>query len=445
MIAYFIAYAGVLTAISVAASRRLRGPDDFLMGGRGFGSAAGIGLLGGIFVAGTAVGVVGQGYAMGWAGAGLDLALGLGFAILLFTLLGRVRGAGHASVSELLGRSYGLVAGRLSAVVAGGCWAIVLAAFMAAAGRALSGLLGWSQPVSIGATAGVLLLFALPGGMRAVVVSNLIQLVALLLVLVWVAVAAEARAPIHAPPVEQGFPASYLAGLTLLSTPTTVVAPDVLLGVASLRDDATARATVALVAALLAVGGLFLAYLGTRASGLVDVREAEQVLPALIDFVLPAPVAAVGLVVLFGSSVAGAVSELMVCAFLLDEARSKRGGERSLVAVRTQLAGVAVLSALLAMVNPFVVDMVLIAFRLFVPAVVPQAVAALVGYRPRAGFVIASMVVGPLVAITAAVLAPETTLTALDPVLWGSLVAIGLLAAGARARTPANGALLHEN
>jgi len=85
------------------------------------------------------------------------------------------------------------------------------------------------------------------------------------------------------------------------------------------------------------------------------------------------------------------------------------------------------------------------AFRLFVPAVVPQAIAALLGYRPHAGFVVASMVTGPVVAAAAAFLAPDSTLTALDPVLWGSLVAVGLLAAGARTRTPAKEAAIHEN
>jgi hypothetical protein len=71
-------------------------------------------------------------------------------------------------------------------------------------------------------------------------------------------------------------------------------------------------------------------------------------------------------------------------------------------------------------VNPLVVDMVLIGFRVFVPAIVPQTVAAVAGYRPAPAFVVASMVAGPAVALGVGVVAPSTTLTAMDPVLWGT-------------------------
>jgi solute:Na+ symporter, SSS family len=269
--------------------------------------------------------------------------------------------------------------------------------------------------------------------MRAVVVGNLAQLVLLAGVLVWVAIASEAREPLAPAQISFGIPWSYLAGITLLSTPTKVVAPDVLLGVASLRDDATARRTVALVAGLLAAGGLFLAYLGSRAASLVAVDEPESALPALIDMVLPAPAAALGLAVLFGSSLAGAVSELMVCSYLLDEARRGRvGSYGSLAMVRARLSVVALAGALMATVNPLVVDMVVIGFRVFVPAIVPQAVAALLGYRPAPAFVIASMVAGPAVAVGAGLVAPSTTLTAIDPVLWGTIASVTLLLAGVR-------------
>jgi hypothetical protein len=180
------------------------------------------------------------------------------------------------------------------------------------------------------------------------------------------------------------------------------------------------------------VGGLFLAYLGSRAASLVVVDEPESALPGLIDLVLPAPAAGLGLVVLFGSSLAGAVSELMVCSYLLDEARRGRGSPRSLAAVRARLSVVAVAGALMAIVNPLVVDMVLIGFRVFVPAIVPQTVAAVAGYRPAPAFVVASMVAGPAVALGVGVVAPSTTMTAMDPVLWGTLASVAVVLAGIR-------------
>ena len=96
LLALIVGYAVVVAAASCWVARGLRGPEDFLMGRRG-SACTGIGLFGGIFLAATAVGIVGQGYRRGLAGAALDVALGVGFAILGLTLLdGCARGVMRA-------------------------------------------------------------------------------------------------------------------------------------------------------------------------------------------------------------------------------------------------------------------------------------------------------------------------------------------------------------
>jgi Na+/proline symporter len=179
LIALIAGYAVVVAAASWRVARRLHGPEDFLMGRRGLGVAQGIGLFGGIFLAATAVGIVGQGYRRGVAGAALDVALGVGFGILGLTLLDRVRASPHASLAALLRAHYGPVAGAIGTVLVAGAWLIMLAGFVAAAGVALGQLTGWAGVACIAVTVAILLLYAMPGGMRAVTATNFAHLAAL--------------------------------------------------------------------------------------------------------------------------------------------------------------------------------------------------------------------------------------------------------------------------
>jgi Na+/proline symporter len=238
----------------------------------------------------------------------------------------------------------------------------------------------------------------------------------------------------------------YLIGVILLSAPTTIVAPDVMMGVGTLRSLPAARRTLAIVVVLLAGGGLLLAFLGTRATHLVSVGDADLALPRLMHVVLPSALETVGLLVLFGAALTGAVAEVMVCTFILDEQLTARRRARGLPAptlpvVRLQMACVAAIAGLIALADTQVVGLVLTAFRVFVPGIVPQAVFALTGRRTRSGAVAASMIAGPLVSILIARIAPGLEETPGDPVLWGSLVAIGILAVG---RIPAAAARLTE-
>jgi Na+/proline symporter len=243
LVALIAAYAVAVAAASCWVARGVRGPADFLMGRRGLGVAQGIGLFGGIFLAATAVGVVGQGYQRGVAGGALDLALGLGFAILGLTLLKRMRASNHASLAALLRAHYGAVAGAIGALVVGGAWLILLAAFVAAAGIALQQLSGWSQQLCTVVSVAILLLYAMPGGMRAVTATNLVHLAVLALLLAAVSVLALGHEPTRTVHYPASFSWGYVVGVVLLSAPTTVVAPDVMMGIGALRTLPAARKT----------------------------------------------------------------------------------------------------------------------------------------------------------------------------------------------------------
>ena len=442
MVALIAAYAVAVAAASCWVARGVRGPEDFLMGRRGLGVAQGIGLFGGIFLAATAVGVVGQGYQRGVAGGALDLALGLGFVILGLALLKRMRASNHASLAALLRAHYGAVAGAIGALVVGGAWLILLAAFVAAAGVALQQLSGWSEQLCTAVSVAILLLYAMPGGMRAVTATNLAHLAVLALLLAAVSVLAFGHQPTRTVHHPASFSWGYVVGVVLLSAPTTVVAPDVMMGIGALRTQSAARKTLALVVVLLACGGLALALLGGRAGHLLSVANPDDALPRLIGLLLPSGLAKVGLLVLFGAALTGAVAEVVVCTFILGEQLTAWGRPvgrpaHSLAAVRVQMAGIAVLAGAVALADPHVVGLVLTAFRVFVPGIVPQAILALLGRRTRSRAVAVSMIAGPAVCLAVARAMPGLQETPADPVLWGAIVAVAIMVRGRLPTAPA--------
>jgi hypothetical protein len=153
-----------------------------------------------------------------------------------------------------------------------------------------------------------------------------------------------------------------------------------------------------------------------------------------------------GLLALFGAALTGAVAEVMVCAFILNEQttnwRAVRGaGPLGLTAIRLQMLVIAALAGVIALADPDVVGLVVTAFRVFVPGIVPVAVLALLGRDVRPGVAALSMLVGPAACLTLAAAWPSLRETPVDPVLWGTLLAIAILAAG-RVRRPRPG--LHE-
>jgi hypothetical protein len=125
----------------------------------------------------------------------------------------------------------------------------------------------------------------------------------------------------------------------------------------------------------------------------------------------------------------------MVCTFILSEQitywrRRVDGATQRLGGIRLQMALIALLAGGVALADPHVVGLVLTTFRVFVPGVVPQAVLALLGRPIRSGAVIASMIAGPATCLAVAWSIPQLQETPADPVLWGTVVSIAILAVG---------------
>ena len=167
---------------------------------------------------------------------------------------------------------------------------VLLAAFVAAAAIALVRLSGWSRTTATALYVGVLLLYAMPGGTRALTAANLVHLAALAVLIGLLTVLAAGHAAHRPAPHHGSVSFGYLVGITLLSAPTTGRRSRHDDGMGSLASTAAARRPLALVVLLLMGGRLLLAGLGDRAGDLVSVPDSEQVLPRLVTYLLPAGV-----------------------------------------------------------------------------------------------------------------------------------------------------------
>ena len=127
-------------------------------------------------------------------------------------------------------RSTGRCAGAIGALVVATAWIVMLSAFVAAAGIALGQLTGWSHGVCVAVAVVILLLYAMPGGMRAVTATNLAHLATLAVLIAALVALAAGHAATVVPASHGAISWGYLVGIVLLSAPTTIVAPDVMMG-----------------------------------------------------------------------------------------------------------------------------------------------------------------------------------------------------------------------
>jgi Na+/proline symporter len=110
--------------------------------------------------------------------------------------------------------------------------------------------------------------------------------------------------------------------------------------------------------------------------------------------------------------------------------RPQAGNRAVLLASRMSVVLVGLTALILAVWVQGVVDLALHAYRIFVPAIVPQVLAALFlpWVRPRA--VMASMIIGPAVTVIQGALFADTLRTFADPVGPGILAAVLALVLG---------------
>ncbi|HXV63775.1 MAG TPA: sodium/solute symporter [Vicinamibacteria bacterium] len=171
------------TSLGLWASRGVRSSKDFFLAGRSLPWwVAGMSLVVSDIGAKDMVGLAGDSYRFGVVMMNFDF-VGCAFPLLVaaFLFMPFLWNAGVYTIPEYLGRRYNMTVRTFFAVV----WSLfmmgTIATILVSAAAMFEGLLGWSFWVSVGITCLAVGLYTASGGLRAVVVTDVVSCVVLLL------------------------------------------------------------------------------------------------------------------------------------------------------------------------------------------------------------------------------------------------------------------------
>ena len=284
-------------AVGLAASRRIRNQDDYLLAGRSLGYGLAIfSLFATWFGAESCIGAAGAAYQSGMSGARADpFGYTICLALMGLVFAGPLRRTGALTLGEALRTRFSPAVERLVVlflVPASLLWA---AAQIRALGQIVSATTGLDLTLAAGVATAVVILYTGSGGMRADVLTDLVQGIALIvgLVVLLVAVtvhvggaapalalakssAAAARVPIEGPWI------AWEAWLVPIVG--SITAQELASRVLACRTPVVAQRSSLLAAALYLATGMVPIALGLIGMGLLPgLGDAEAVIPALAE------------------------------------------------------------------------------------------------------------------------------------------------------------------
>jgi len=273
-------YLLVVAAIGYYGYARTASEADFLVADRSVGPIVGGATLAATQMsAGTLVGAFGVHYLFGVGFVWIWTGLWAGWLVSLVLVAPQLRQFGRVTLTDFVAARYaddgagGDYARAVSALVIVVGYTVFLTAQITAGGLVLQSVLGVPQPLGVGAMALVAVAYTAFGGMRASVLTDLVQAVvmvvgALLAVPVALQVAGGVAGvnavlgSLRPSLVGQAFSAADLVGFMAASAFYIVAAPDEVTRIYAMRDAATVRTAIGVSLALQAVVAVTVALLG---------------------------------------------------------------------------------------------------------------------------------------------------------------------------------------
>jgi Na+/proline symporter len=315
-------------AIGLWVARRVRDDDDYLLAGRTLGTGLALfSLFATWFGAESCIGTAGAVYAGGLGGGRADP---LGYALCLL-LMGALfatvlRRTGAVTLADAMRARFSPAVSALTVLMTVPASVLWAAAQIRALGQVLATLAPVGLEVTVTVAAAVVLLYTVSGGLRADVVTDLVQGVALLLGLVLLAgavvtAAGGPGAALAAVPrghwaVAAADGGSWAARLEPWLVPVigSVTAQELAARVLAARTPAVARRASLGAGALYLVAGLLPVAVGLVGAGLMPgLADPEQLLPRLAQVHLH-PVVAVMLVGALLSAILSTVDSNLLAA-----------------------------------------------------------------------------------------------------------------------------------
>jgi SSS family solute:Na+ symporter len=376
---YFLA----MVAIGLASRLKTKEANGFFVAGRSGSSLFITGSLLATIIGGSAtVGMAGLGFKQGLTGMWWLLVGSLGLIVLGLFLAKKVREFGLYTLPELVEKQYDQRISLAASILIAVSWLGVIAGQIVASGKILS-VLGLGSPVLwMVVFSAVFIGYTLLGGQYAVIRTDVFQIGIIFvgifagLGLVMYHLGGWEGLQASLPPERFSFPTSpqfggyELVALLLLVGLTYVVGPDMYSRLFCARDVKTARNSVFWAAALIIPFALAITLIGMGASALFPEILPEQAFPAVINGVLPPIAGAIVLAALLGAVMSSADTCLMTASTILavdivGRFKPSLKPEHIIAISRWGIAGLGILSLLLALLLKGVISALLFAYTIY--------------------------------------------------------------------------------
>lgn len=171
-----IIYFAVLVVVGIIGTIKAKTSEMYILAGRNLGVFMLFGCLTAVFLGGSStIGSAQLGYESGFSGVWFVFSMGLGIMLFGILLLNRVTGYKLMTISELLGKIFGIKSKLIGAVIAAIYTLMVSVTQVIAIGSLLSAIFNWGLTSSMLIGGGIVFFYTILGGMWSVSMTDIIQ------------------------------------------------------------------------------------------------------------------------------------------------------------------------------------------------------------------------------------------------------------------------------
>ncbi len=386
-----IVYFAVIFVIGVLMYRRSHNYDDYLVAGRKF-NAFFIAMTIAAGISSATVGVAGLGYSFGMVGAWFFIMLAVGAWILLFTVAGRLRALAQYSLIDVFNMRYDARARVTLSILGTIAYVILLSIGFVGGGQVLKSLFNIPLLPAMLIMAAPFITYTALGGLWASAITNIIKLCILFAGLVILVSFAISRAGGWAHLTAALPPGSFnlfsagawpfVWAFFWVMTLSMWVAADIYQLVFSAKNARTAKVGLSFAGLIIALVGLAAAFIGMGASVIFPKIDPEAAMPTLAAALAPGLRGLVAIAMLSGSAIAVVIFQIVAATQLVRGLWPQK--QMSMGKVRWISALMGVLGLLFAWLDPNVVSLTELTFRIFIPATFIPTLAAFYWKRATA-------------------------------------------------------------
>lgn len=397
ILVYFIFIIG----IGVYSAFKIKTPSDYYVAGKKAGLIPVSGSLLATILGGSAIlGTIELSQNIGWAALWFLFCAALGLFALI-PLSKYVRRFGNYTLPELLGSFYGKKTEIIASIIIPLAWVGIVAAQIIAAAKILNGLGFISYEYAAIAAGLVFIIYTLLGGQLSILKTDTLQAVLIIVGLIALFVfARNSQSQITIEPLrfDSLFNSSFslidLIILMLTYSVTFMVGPDIYSRVFCAKNEKTASQSILIVALILIPISFILTYLGifSHQNGSGIVSFAENLLPSW----------AYGLFIaaLLSAVMSSADTTLLTSSMILSELiTGNLEHKKSLRLTRYLIAGMGIISLIIALYVTSIIQALLLALTFFSGAFVIPTLAGLLKLNVNKQNVVTAMLTGGLIAL----------------------------------------------